>query len=180
MLLVPLRQQGFWMGLRHLWRSRAYALSTAHMTARHVRTLQRLQDEVESSHDAFLLDPGMGPMTYLTADGRILVDARTWEGDAITEATEDEAIGALVIGAEKTGLLALLALLPPAPVEAATCPRCKGSRRAALGPLPNLLCLVCGGRGWATPERLAEAELLEPAATQSSYSPLRLGCLCPR
>ncbi|WP_437944237.1 hypothetical protein WMF27_15715 [Sorangium sp. So ce281] len=35
------------------------------------------QDEVEDKYDAFLLDPGMGPMTYLTSDGRVLEDLRS-------------------------------------------------------------------------------------------------------
>jgi hypothetical protein len=39
--------------------------------------MNRLQAEVEDAYDAFLLDPGMGPMTYLTSDGRILCDHRT-------------------------------------------------------------------------------------------------------
>src|SRR5580704_16493004 len=33
--------------------------------------MDRLQAEVEDKYDAFLLDPGMGPMTYITSDGRI-------------------------------------------------------------------------------------------------------------
>src|SRR5262245_7273659 len=41
--------------------------------------MERLQAEVEDKYDAFLLDPGMGPMTYITSDGRILHDYRTWD-----------------------------------------------------------------------------------------------------
>ena len=32
----------------------------------------RPADAIERAHDAFLLDPGLGPPTYLAADGRIL------------------------------------------------------------------------------------------------------------
>jgi len=39
-----------------------------------------LQLEVEDSEDAFLLDAGMGPMTYLTSDARVLWDHRSWDG----------------------------------------------------------------------------------------------------
>jgi hypothetical protein len=31
-------------------------------------------DRVEREHDAFCLDPGLGPAFFLTADGRVLVD----------------------------------------------------------------------------------------------------------
>src|SRR5262245_27925033 len=37
------------------------------VAARYVDGMNKLQDEVEAEQDAFLLDPGMGPMTYLTA-----------------------------------------------------------------------------------------------------------------
>lgn len=64
-----------------------------------VNGMDALQDEVESRFAGFLLDPGMGPMTYLTADGRVLLDMRTWDGDDVVEADDDEAILALVVGA---------------------------------------------------------------------------------
>ena len=57
---------------------------------RFVEGMDQLQDEVENEYDAFLLDPGMGPMTYLTSDGRVLLDMRSWDGEPMHEATEDE------------------------------------------------------------------------------------------
>src|SRR5215831_11848356 len=66
--------------------------------------MDALQGEVEDQEDAFLLDPGMGPMTYLTTDGRVLKDYRSWDGDGLREATLDEAIATLVVGAMKTGI----------------------------------------------------------------------------
>jgi hypothetical protein len=79
-------------------------------TAReYVDGMNGLQEQVERECDAFLLDPGMGSMTYLAADGRIVVDGRTWDGEGIHfESSLDKAIGALVVGAKKTGVSELL------------------------------------------------------------------------
>src|SRR4051812_23521088 len=91
--------------------------------------------EVRKYGEAFLLYPGLGPALYLLEDGRVLVDARGWEGvyrdgvmkeGPIREASDDEAVGALVVGARETGIAALLSLLPPAPARASPCPRCAG------------------------------------------------------
>src|SRR6185436_10923397 len=81
--------------------------------------LERLQglrasrpaDAIEREHDAFLLDPGVGPPTYLAADGRILWDDDMWG----VEPTRGEAYAAIVVGARKTGVRDLLRLLPPRP-----------------------------------------------------------------
>lgn len=113
-----------------------------------------LEDEVSREHDAFLLDPGLGPMTYLTADGRVLldfrtVDSRTGWGDEVREATEDEAIGALVVGARKTGIARLLDLIPAAPEGGRECPGCRGERLASPAPgMQKFICNECMGRGW--------------------------------
>jgi hypothetical protein len=40
---------------------------------------KRTADEVERSHDAFLMHPGMGPALYLTAGRRVLNDSRDWD-----------------------------------------------------------------------------------------------------
>jgi hypothetical protein len=121
-------------------------------------SMDRLQDEVEAEHDAFLLEPGMGPMLYLTAEGRVLTDGRSWDGEALREATEDEAIAALVIGADKTGITELLSLLPDRPSDGHVCPMCIGKHQAP--PLPGgpmIICLVCGGRGWVVQAMLDKA-----------------------
>jgi hypothetical protein len=106
--------------------------------------------EVEDEHDAFLLDPGMGPMMFLTADGRVLRDGRSWDGEALREATDDEAIATLVVGAEKTGIAALLGLIPPSPAEGMPCARCEGLRMAEPAPGAgfHIICTQCWGRGW--------------------------------
>ena len=118
-----------------------------------VGAMDELQQEVEDEYDAFLLDPGMGPMIYLTSDGRVLLDFRSWDGDEVREATEDEAIGALVVGAKKTGLPKLLDLIPPPPEEGMECPMCHGARWARLHPewASTMVCITCSGRGWIPP-----------------------------
>jgi hypothetical protein len=126
----------------------------------YVRGMEDIQSEVENEHDAFLLDPGMGPMLFLTAAGRILVDGRNWDGEVLREATEDEAISALVVGAQKTGIGGLLELIPSRPTDGSTCPMCFGSRRAEPVPgasLPKMICLLCRGRGWVVQSMLDEA-----------------------
>ena len=116
----------------------------------YVRSMHTWQDEIEAAHDAFLLDPGMGPMVYLTADGRILEDSRGWDGDAVVELTGDQANAALVVGAKKTGIPELLDLIPPPPPDARQCPKCKGARTAepVEGFGLKFPCDACGSRGW--------------------------------
>lgn len=115
--------------------------------AKWVADMDALQDEVESSHDAFLLDPGMGPMLYLTTDGRVLVDERAWDGDNVREATDDEATAALVAGAANTSIAALLDLIPAKPDGAVDCAMCSATRWLDIGP-HHLICGHCHGRGW--------------------------------
>jgi len=102
-------------------------------------------DDVIEQNDAFLLDPGLGPALYLTSDGRVLVDYREWNGSPVREATPEEAIIALVIGARKTGVAELLSLLPPPPADAQTCPICQGTHYAGE---QKWMCPKCSGRGW--------------------------------
>lgn len=112
------------------------------------------QEQIEDEHNAFLIDLGMGPMTYLTSDGRILYDMDSWDcpESGIHEASEDEAIGSLVVGAKKTHLLELLDLIPPPPEHSSICSQCSGSRWAS--PVPGfemtVVCTRCHGRGWTT------------------------------
>jgi hypothetical protein len=102
----------------------------------------------------------MGPMTYLTTDGRVLEDHRSWVGDGLREATFDDAIAALVVGAKKTGLADLLRLVPVCPDDGAPCPHCAGERWDK--PLRDhgleIICGLCRGRGWTTPALLEAAK----------------------
>src|SRR5262249_30846661 len=93
-----------------------------------LRQLPR-RDEIEEAHDAFIMDPGMGPVLYLTADGRVLVDGSGWDDEPLREATEEEAIAAIVIGAKKKGIPELLELLPRG---ANICSTCAGTHWAPL------------------------------------------------
>jgi hypothetical protein len=121
----------------------------------YVSEMWQLQSEVEDEHDAFLLDPGMGPMLYITSDGRILTDGRSWDDEPLREATDDEAIVAILVGAKKTGISDLIGLLPPKPSGTVTCPTCAGTRFAKIpglktndGREPDFVCFKCKGRGW--------------------------------
>lgn len=124
-----------------------------------VRRAAELQREVEEANDAFLIDEGMGPMFFLGADGRVLVDGRAWDGEGLREASEGEAIGTLTLAARNTGIDALLELIPKAPKNASECPVCGGTRWAE--PVPGfrhkMVCVLCLGRGWVTKAMLREA-----------------------
>jgi hypothetical protein len=136
-------------------------------------------DDITEREDAFLLDPGLGPACYLTADGRMLRDYREWVEACgprpeweppVREATADEAVSMLVVGAKKTGVAGLIGLLPPRPPVAAACPRCLGERWWSLGAdeatgQPKcIVCPSCGGRGWVEPSAVSSAPDAEPGA----------------
>jgi hypothetical protein len=115
------------------------------------RARRAVQDAVEQDSDAYCLDGGLGPGWYMTADGRVLRDGSGWDDEPLREATEPEAFRAIVVGAKKTGISGLLALLPVRPEEAPMCTRCDGTRFASAGPdrvAPLLVCPACDGLGW--------------------------------
>lgn len=120
----------------------------------YVVTMNSWHDEIEVQHDAFLLYPGMGPMLYLTADGRILQDSRGWDGDSVVEVFGYDANAALLLGAKITGIRELLNLLPPPPPGAAVCTKCNGTRMAAQieGSSHEFPCIACEARGWKLPD----------------------------
>lgn len=121
--------------------------------------------DVEEDYDAFCLDPGLGAALYITSDGRVLEDGRGWGDAHVCEASDNRAIVALVSGAKKTGITALLDLIPPPPPGATTCPRCNGTRYFVVHPYDHiiLLCETCYGRCWATPEMIADGESRWPS-----------------
>lgn len=132
-----------------------FTLSTALVKQlRVVQAQSGYTDEVIEKEDAFLLDPGLGPAWYLTSDGRVLVDLREWDGRPMREATPDEAVSALVVGAKKTGVGELLNLLPAPPADAQTCQLCQGRHYVTLpegaeaARHKKWLCPKCSGRGW--------------------------------
>lgn len=110
------------------------------------------RDPIEWGYNAFLLDPGFGPATYLTADGRILWDDDAWG----VQATRGEVYAALRVGARKTGIAALLTLLPARPEDADACARYDGTGRwsglrSVSGEAVSLCCPDCGSLGWYSP-----------------------------
>jgi hypothetical protein len=115
---------------------------------------RRSDDDVVRENDAFLIDPGLGPPTYLTRDGRVLLDGRYWDDTDLHEADDDEAVAAIVVGAKKTGVRDLLSLLPSAPPLSTPCEVCKGSRWVRIGvdvgtgAPGQIVCYGCRGRGW--------------------------------
>jgi hypothetical protein len=118
----------------------------------------RGNDPLLREHDAFMLDPGLGPALILTSDGRVLEDGTCWDGTPIRELEGGAAFEALVVGAKKTKIAALLELLPPRPPEAADCSWCHGKRFAPppvkgatpeqVAHLPTFICTTCHGLGW--------------------------------
>jgi hypothetical protein len=113
------------------------------------RAQARWRDPIEWEYDAFLLDPGLGPATYLTADGRILWNDDGWD----VQATRHEVYAGLRAGAGKTGIAALLSLLPARPDDADSCARCEGTGRWAelrsvSGAVISVCCPDCGALGW--------------------------------
>lgn len=122
-------------------------------------------DEIESRYNAFLLDPGLGPATYLSYDGRILWEEDLWD----VRGTRAEAFAAIVVGARKTGVFALRGLLPPRDAEAFACEPCKGTGifragrlRDVRGEPVRVVCFACGGLGWKSPEHPMEEVMLDP------------------
>lgn len=133
---------------------------------REVQVQRGNSDEVTEREDAFLLDPGLGTATYLTSDGRVLIDPQDWDGGLVYEASDDEAITALVVGAVKMDVEELLTLIPTQPDDAQTCPSCDGTRLIVFGADVNgkqskFVCSICHGRGWA---------VILPRLTTAGYS----------
>jgi hypothetical protein len=110
----------------------------------------REPDIIEQRLNAFLLDPGLGPPVYLTADGRVVWDG--WYEWTKNAPTERDAYASLIVGAKKTGVAALLDLLPPRPDGADDCLGCVGKRwsdvSSASGERFQIICGVCRGLGW--------------------------------
>jgi hypothetical protein len=111
-------------------------------------------DDVERNQQAFVLTAGLGPRMYLTRDGRVLVGADPfWDEARVREATPDERATALVAGARRLQLPALLELIAPPGGPSIECTVCHGARwdsrfLAASGETDVVVCRECFGRGW--------------------------------
>jgi len=121
---------------------------------RAVRADRGYTDPVIEREDAFFLYEGLGPVCYLTSDGRVLVDSSWWDGRPLYEGDDDEAYSSIVVGAKNTGIPELLSLLPAALPASRRCERCKGERWMNFGRDLNtgkparVVCHECSGRGW--------------------------------
>lgn len=122
----------------------------AALRARQATLIDQPDEQVRRYGEAFLLYPGLGPEIYLLADGRVILDERAFFGTEVHEASADEAVAAIVVGAEKTGIAGLLELIPSAPSDAVRCRRCAGSRWWGIGlhGIAKVICPGCLGRGW--------------------------------
>lgn len=104
-------------------------------------------DDSGQRHEVFLLDPGFGPATYLTADGRVL-----WEDDGLwdVKATRALAFASVRVGLRKTGVQELAALLPERTHDAVDCDECGGSGDFQVPTAEpfSFVCMRCGGLGW--------------------------------
>lgn len=106
--------------------------------------------------DCFLLDAGLGPAVYLCSSGHVV-----WEDDGCgVIPTRGKAFASIVVGAHKTGVTELLALLPRRPEDAQDCGACNGSGWLSFAVSPDegphaakgCVCLDCGGLGWLSDE----------------------------
>ncbi len=119
------------------------------------------EDEVTRAFDAFLVDPGMGPATYLSTSGRVLWDDDMWG----IRGTLGDALTSIAVAARKTGVRALLGLAPPRPEGAADCVRCRATRGVSSprgdGAVHHFVCFACGGLGWVSDALDLEASVVE-------------------
>lgn len=110
----------------------------------------REPDIIEQRLSAFVLDPGLGPPVYLSVDGRVVWDG--WYEWTKNAPTERDAYASLIVGAKKTGVAALLDLLPRRPDDADDCLACAGTGwsdlLSASGEPFQVICGVCRGLGW--------------------------------
>lgn len=123
------------------------------------RDARRL-DPIERAYEAFCLDPGLGTPVYLTEGGRLL-----WDDDGTwgKTGTRADALAAIRVGAKKTGIDALLALMPPRPPTATTCPRCRGTGWDHVDGAPaSWICPACAAVGWTDPSLPLDERVLAP------------------
>jgi len=129
------------------------------------RRTERGADNVEREHDAFLLDPGLGPGQYLSSDGRILWDDDGWS----VAATRRDAFAAILCGVWKTKIERLRELLPPRPDDAVDCEMCGstgeynagGLMRDVNGNVISIICPTCAGLGWISANLALHESVLE-------------------
>ena len=150
---------------RLLISAKLFELTAEQLAALSHRRETSTADDIVTKYDAFMLDPGLGPPTYLSSDGRIIWDDAEWWS---VRGTRFDAFAALRAGADKTGIVELLQLLPARPADSAGCETCAGTGRFGAdgrlqdveGKLFSVVCNRCAGLGWtAASLNLAESVL---------------------
>ncbi len=111
----------------------------------------RSTDPIADRYHAFMLDPGLGPPTYITSDGRLIWDeADIWRFIP----TMNDALIGVAVGIEKTKIILLNTILPQKPNDAISCHTCKGTGSFEV-PINNIpkrfFCKGCGSLGWTSP-----------------------------
>ena len=150
---------------RILVSARIFRPSTQLLAALRQLREARGADEITDAYDAFLLDPGLGPPTYLTSDGRIVWDDDIWD----VAGTRADAFTALLAGVRKTGLSELRELMPPRPPTSSDCAECSATgwfdAHGALidvnGRPFSIVCSKCAGLGWTDPSVVLDESVLE-------------------
>jgi hypothetical protein len=126
---------------------------------------RRGADDITAAYEAYMLDPGLGPPTYLTADGRIVWDDDIWG----VVGTRGEAFASIMAGVKKSGVQQLRELLPKRDSTAFDCDDCSasgwfdahGELRDLQGRLFSLVCPRCAGLGWTSASVVLTESVLE-------------------
>jgi hypothetical protein len=108
--------------------------------------------------DAVRLFSDFGKDTYMTFDGRFIIDPWLDQGPLYETSDPKEAYSAFLLGAKQWEAPWLLEMLPTRPGNAPDCEVCKGrgfvrlpsSFKDAHGKPAEIVCQVCGGLGWLT------------------------------
>lgn len=108
---------------------------------------KRGHEPITRQFDAFMLDPGLGPATFLSSDGRVLWDDDGWG----VKGPRADAFASILAGVQKTGLSELRELLPHRAADASDCSRCTGLGRIKISLQVSPICMTCGGLGWCSP-----------------------------
>jgi hypothetical protein len=145
--------------------TRLFAPSSALITLMALVQNQRGADDITALYDAYMLDPGLGPPTYLTADGRIVWDDDVWG----VVGTRGEAFSSIMAGVRKTGVYELRELLPQRDPIASDCNDCSasgwfdahGELRDLEGRPFSFVCPRCAGLGWTSPSVVLTESVLE-------------------
>jgi len=152
-------------GRRIVVSARLFALSPGLIARLRIAREEGGPDDVTAAYDAFMLDPGLGPLTYLSSDGRIVWDDDGWG----VVGTRAQAFAAILVGTKKTGILELRELLPTREPQATDCAKCSatgwfdaGGQLADLEGRPfSLVCPTCAGLGWTSPSIVLSDSVLE-------------------